>query len=211
MKLPFIQNIVRKCLGCFRRDRLQTIVGDVRYSAIWPANSAAAALGAFEGHGLKEVLMHCIFSQANPEDPAIYFVPPFSPEYLKLQELPWEEWYCEFLIERRFSQPDILQEVQDIAEIDRFWIHFDVHPDLAAAALETFSKTTEGDDRFVLISETPLPILPGSEHIKRCDPTGLADFLLLGEENLKLPKASESVTFAMNDLKNGRFTTKVIF
>jgi len=179
-------------------------IADVRYSATHPANSAAAAAGAIRTTGLTKVFMHCIYG-AHEDDSALFFVPPLDETYLLLRTMKWDDWFFLYYIERRIPQPDILQEIQCIAEVEQFWVHLDVAPEFQAAAIELFAHEIDDDQRFVLVSPGPLPSVSGTEHLKFCTPDPKADFYFAGDNSAGITRANWARSFSVGVRSRGRY------
>lgn len=154
-------------------------VVDIRFTTTFQANSSIAAAAAVELLNAKNVLLRCVFVPAKTEDdePLFYFYPPMIPEYEYLREMSWETWYVDYVTERNFTPPDILEDIMEVDGLDKIWLLFDFPQELFGAAMNLLIEQTQ-EDKFVIVSEYPLPKVAG---LLRADPTGHADFNFCGE------------------------------
>lgn len=155
-------------------------VCDVRYSLNYCPNSVTATEHAVRDLGYSRVLISVLYSPASDEDDEDCFLlpPPMSPEYDLLHATPWSSWYYEFVINRQFSVPDLLEEVLSVDGISQLWVTLSCAPSMFAAASEKLRAVVPREMEIVLVSDYPLPT-PLPEGIEGCDPAGSHKYRLL--------------------------------
>ena len=155
-------------------------VCDIRYSLNYCPNSVTAAEHAVKSLGVPRILVSVLFSPAADEDDEDCFLlpPPLSPEYDLLHQTPWSAWYYEFVINRQFSVPDLLEEILSVEGLEELWVDLSSSPDLITTAAERLRDTVPEESSIVLVSSsefvTPLP-----RGVSACDPTGKHKYKLL--------------------------------
>lgn len=163
-----------------RPASLRKTVCDIRYSLNYCPNSVTAAEHASKDLGHSRVLISVLYSPAADEDDEDCFLlpPPLSPEYDLLQATPWSSWYYEFVINRQFSVPDLLEEVLSVEGISQLWVSLSCAPQLFHDASAKLRTLVPDEIEIVLVGSSPLPSsLP--EGVSGCDPTGAQKYRLL--------------------------------
>jgi len=156
------------------------IVCDIRYSLNYCPNSVTAAEYAVKNMGISKILLSVLFSPAADEDDEDCFLlpPPLSPEYELLHQTPWSSWYYDFVINRQFSVPDLLEEVLSVPGVDELWVALSSSPELFEAAVAKLRGTVPSDIQVVVVSSQALPSsLP--DGVLGCDPTGNQKYRML--------------------------------
>ncbi len=156
------------------------LVCDIRYSLNYCANSVTAAEHAVREHGHSRLIISVLYSPAADEDDEDCFLlpPPLSPEYERLHHTPWSSWYYEFVINRQFSVPDLLEEIIAVEGIGQLWVVLTASPALFGKACENIRKIIPPEIELVIVSSSPLPLpLPASTY--GCDPTATQKYTLL--------------------------------
>jgi len=155
-------------------------VCDIRYSLNYCPNSVTAAEHAVRELGHGRIMIAVLYSPAADEDDEDCFLlpPPLSPEYELLHATPWSSWYYEFVINRQFSVPDLLEEVLSVDGIAQLWVVLSCDPTLFQQACEKLRSAVPPEVELVLVSPHPLPH-PLPEGVDGCDPTGGQKFRML--------------------------------
>lgn len=155
-------------------------VCDIRYSLNYCPNSVTAAEHAAKDLGHSRVLISVLYSPAADEDDEDCFLlpPPMSPEYDLLHATPWSAWYYEFVINRQFSVPDLLEEVLAVDGISQLWVALSCSPPLFHDACEKLRAVVPQEIKIVLVSASPLPS-PLPAGMVGCDPAGSQEYRLL--------------------------------
>lgn len=155
-------------------------VCDIRYSLNYCPNSVTAAEHAVRDLGHSRILVSLLYSPAADEDDEDCFLlpPPLSPEYELLKGTPWSSWYYEFVINRQFSVPDLLEEIVSVEGVSEIWATLAASPDLFSKACTKLREAVPAEISLVLVANSPLPspLPPG---IAGCDPTGAQKYRLL--------------------------------
>lgn len=153
---------------------------DIRYSLNYCPNSVTAAEHSVQELGHSRVMIAVLYSPAADEDDEDCFLlpPPMSPEYELLHSTPWSSWYYDFVINRQFSVPDLLEEVLSVDGVSQLWVVLSCGPDLFNKACEKLRAVVPNEIQLVLVSQHPLP-LPLPSGLEGCDPTGKQKYRML--------------------------------
>ena len=159
------------------------LVIDLRYTATFESNSANAARVATQILGATSVLVEALFCDWSAEG-NILFCPIHRAEYRELEKTEgtlWRNKYPKDILPN-FT---IIQSLQIIRELEEIWVLFPFNPANFERALRVLWKASNQDKRFIAIAESELPKIEECEGLRRVDPTGRADFTLVGERDLK--------------------------
>jgi hypothetical protein len=159
------------------------LVIDLRYTATFESNSANAARVATRILGATSVLVEALFCDWSAEG-NILFCPIHRAEYRELEKTEgtlWRNKYPKDILPN-FT---IIQSLQIIRELEEIWVLFPFNPANFERALRVLWKASNQDKRFIAVAESELPKIEECEGLRRADPTGRADFTLVGERDLK--------------------------
>lgn len=163
------------------------LIVDLRYTATFESNSANAARVATQILGAKAVLVEALFCDWS-EDGNILFCPIHRVEYRELEKTEgtiWRNKYPKDILPN-FT---IIQSLQIIRELEEIWVLFPFNPSNFERALKVLWKASNRDKRFIAVAESELPKIEECQGLRRADPTGKADFTLVGD---KPPKTREA-------------------
>jgi hypothetical protein len=152
---------------------------DLRYTATFESNSANAARVATQILGAKAVLVEALFCDWS-EDGNILFCPIHRVEYRELEKTEgtlWRNKYPKDILPN-FT---IIQSLQIIRELEEIWVLFPFNPFNFERALKVLWKASNRDKRFIAVAESELPKIEECQGLRRADPTGKADFTLVGD------------------------------
>lgn len=155
------------------------LVVDLRYTATFESNSANAARVAARILSAKSVLVEALFCDWSTEG-NILFCPIHRMEYRELEKTEgtlWRNKYPKDILPN-FT---IIQSLQIIRELEEIWVIFPFNPSNFEKALKVLWKASNQDKRFIVVAESELPRLEECEGLRRADPTGKADFTLIGD------------------------------
>ena len=155
------------------------LVIDLRYTATFESNSANAARVATRMLSAKSVLVEALFCDWSAEG-NILFCPIHRVEYRELEKTEgtlWRNKYPKDILPN-FT---IIQSLQIIRELEEIWVLFPFKPSHFERALKVLWKASNQDKRFIVVAETELPRIEECEGLRRADPTGRADFTLVGD------------------------------
>jgi hypothetical protein len=155
------------------------LIVDLRYTATFESNSANAARVATQILGAKAVLVEALFCDWS-EDGNILFCPIHRVEYRELEKTEgtlWRNKYPKDILPN-FT---IIQSLQIIRELEEIWVLFPFNPSNFERALKVLWKASNRDKRFIAVAESELPEIEECQGLRRADPTGKADFTLVGD------------------------------
>ena len=155
------------------------LIVDLRYTATFESNSANAARVATQILGAKAVLVEALFCDWS-EDGNILFCPIHRVEYRELEKTEgtlWRNKYPKDILPN-FT---IIQSLQIIRELEEIWVLFPFNPSNFERALKVLWKASNRDKRFIAVAESELPKIEECQGLRRADPTGKADFTLVGD------------------------------
>jgi hypothetical protein len=159
------------------------VVIDLRYTATFESNSANAARVATRILGAKSVLVEALFCDWSAEG-NILFCPIHRVEYRELEKTEgtlWRNKYPKDILPN-FT---IIQSLQIIRELEEIWVLFPFDPSHFERALKVLWKASNQDKRFIAVAESELPWIEECQGLRRADPTGKADFTLVGGQERK--------------------------
>ena len=154
------------------------LIVDLRYTATFESNSANAAKAAASLLNAKAVLLEALFCDWG-QDGNIVFCPIHRPEYRELEKTEgtlWRNKYPKDLLPN-FS---IIQSLQIIRELEEIWVLFAFNSAYFERALRVLWKSSNQDNRFIAVAESALPDSEEYRGLRRADPTGSADYTLVG-------------------------------
>ena len=163
------------------------LIVDLRYTATFESNSANAARVATQILGAKAVLVEALFCDWS-EDGNILFCPIHRVEYRELEKTEgtlWRNKYPKDILPN-FT---IIQSLQIIRELEEIWVLFPFNPSNFERALKVLWKASNRDKRFIAVAESELPKIEECQGLRRADPTGKADFTLVGDKPSKTREA----------------------
>jgi hypothetical protein len=163
------------------------LVIDLRYTATFESNSANAARVATRMLSAKSVLVEALFCDWSAEG-NILFCPIHRVEYRELEKTEgtlWRNKYPKDILPN-FT---IIQSLQIIRELEEIWVIFPFNPSNFERALKVLWKASNQDKRFIVVAESELPRLEECEGLRRADPTGKADFTLVGDRESRRREA----------------------
>jgi hypothetical protein len=164
------------------------LIVDLRYTATFESNSANAARVATQILGAKAVLVEALFCDWS-EDGNILFCPIHRVEYRELEKTEgtlWRNKYPKDILPN-FT---IIQSLQIIRELEEIWVLFPFNPSNFERALKVLWKASNRDKRFIAVAESELPKIGECQGLRRADPTGKADFTLVGDRPPKTREAN---------------------
>ena len=159
------------------------LVTDLRYTATFESNSANAARVATQVLGTKAVLVEALFCDWSAEG-NILFCPIHRVEYRELEKTEgtlWRNKYPKDILPN-FT---IIQSLQIIRELEEIWVLFPFNPSYFERALKVLWKASNQDNRFIVVADSALPWIEECQGLRRADPTGKADFTLVGAQETK--------------------------
>lgn len=159
------------------------LVIDLRYTATFESNSANAARVATQVLGTKAVLVEALFCDWSAEG-NILFCPIHRVEYRELEKTEgtlWRNKYPKDILPN-FT---IIQSLQIIRELEEIWVLFPFNPSYFERALKVLWKASNQDNRFIVVADSALPWIEECQGLRRADPTGKADFTLVGAQGTK--------------------------
>jgi hypothetical protein len=170
------------------------LVVDLRYTATFESNSANAARVATRLLGAEAVLVEALFCDWSAEG-NILFCPIHRAEYRELETTEgtlWRNKYPKDILPN-FT---IIQSLQIIRELQEIWVLFPFNSSNFERALRVLWKASNQDNRFIAVAESELPSIEECQGLRRADPTGKADFTLIGGEEAKTrqPKGKRGPT-----------------
>jgi hypothetical protein len=163
------------------------LIVDLRYTATFESNSANAARVATQMLSAKFVLVEALFCDWS-EEGNILFCPIHRVEYRELETTEgtlWRNKYPKDILPN-FS---IIQSLQIIRELEEIWVLFPFNPSNFERALKVLWKASNRDNRFIAIAENELPKIEECQGLRRADPSGKADFTLVGDRPPKTRQA----------------------
>jgi hypothetical protein len=159
------------------------LIVDLRYTATFESNSANAAKAAASLLNARAVLVEALFCDWGQEG-NIVFCPIHRPEYRELEKTEGTLWRNKY---PKDFLPNftIVQSLQIIRELEEIWVLFAFSSSYFERALRVLWKASNQDNRFIAVADRTLPNSQEYRGLRRADPTGNADYTLVGVPETK--------------------------
>jgi len=158
----------------------QTAIADIRGCVNSPANSVAAANYAVL-LGYDSIYLSALYHDIGEEEPTIFLISPFFPEYTCLQDMTYEDWFMNPRRDHHLFPPDRLSDLSMIPGIRSVWLEFLNPPEAFPTACSVALQLIPANISLLFSTNHRLASVP--DGVSGVDPEGKLGFKPLDRPN----------------------------